>query len=249
MAAILACGADAVLSHGSAAALYEIDSDWSRGRPRRHDRPSEQVVAVSVPAERTPKQRPGLRIHRARLGPGDTGIYDGIPVTSPARTLIDLATELPTDRLERAVNEADKLGLIDPEALRREVERRPGAHGSPALRALLDRATFALTDSELERRFLPIARRAGLGIPETGVRVNGYVVDFYWSELGLVVETDGLTYHRTPLQQARDRKRDQAHAAAGLTSLRFTHRQIVAEPATVRRTLESVALTLVRRAG
>ena len=80
----------------------------------------------------------------------------------------------------------------------------------------------------------------GLPLPQTGSYVNGYKVDFYWPDLGLVVETDGLRYHRTPTQQARDRQRDQAHAAAGLTTLRFTHAQVRFEPEYVRKTLAAV---------
>ena len=99
---------------------------------------------------------------------------------------------------------------------------------------MLDRRTFRLTDSELERRFLPLARAAGLPVPLTRQRVNGFEVDFFWPDLGLVVETDGLRYHRTPAQQARDRLRDQAHTAAGLTPLRFTHAQVRFEPGHVR---------------
>ena len=101
-----------------------------------------------------------------------------------------------------------------------------------------------LTDSELERRFLPIARRAGLPPPQTGRPVNGFKADFFWPELGLVVETDGLRYHRTPIQQTRDRVRDQAHAAAGLTPLRFTHTQVAYEPDHVEGTLRAVARRL-----
>ena len=234
MAAVLACGPGAVLSHGSAAALYEL---FDNERP---------PVSVSVPSDRIVR-RPELRVHRARLGTGDTGTFDRIPVTSPARTLIDLATDVPHARLARAVNQADKLGLIDLESLRAEVERRPWARGGPALRELIDRRTFVLTESELERRFLRIALAAGLGLPQTGVRVNGFTVDFFWPDLGLVVETDGLRYHRTPIQQARDRRRDQTHLAAGLATLRFTHRQIVDEPAWVRRTLETVGQRLSNR--
>jgi very-short-patch-repair endonuclease len=101
-----------------------------------------------------------------------------------------------------------------------------GIPGVALLREVLDRRTFILTDSELERRFLPIARAAGLTRPLTRQRVNGFRVDFHWRELGLVVETDGLRYHRTPAQQTRDRLRDQAHLAAGLTPRRFTHAQV-----------------------
>ncbi len=166
---------------------------------------------------------------------------DGIPVTSPARTLIDLATVLQPDRLEAAVNEADKLGVLDPEALRRFVDDHAGCHGVAALRALLDSRTFRLTDSELERRFLGLVGRAGLPPPSTRQRVNGFLVDFYWPELGLVVETDGLRYHRTPGEQAKDRIRDQAHTGTGLVPLRFTHAQVAYEPARVVDLLRSVA--------
>ena len=101
-----------------------------------------------------------------------------------------------------------------------------------------------LTDSELERLLLTIAGRAGLGLPETGVWLNGFKVDFYWPDLGLVVETDGLRYHRTAAQQERDRIRDQAHIAAGLTPLRFTHGQVRFESLHVEDTLRSVARRL-----
>lgn len=171
----------------------------------------------------------------------------GILVTTPIRTLVDLATRLPHNQLEAAVNEADKLDLVDPEALRQalhDLGRRPGV---AILREMLDRRTFTLTDSELERRFLPLALKAGLPRPQTGRRLNGYKVDFFWPDLGLVVETDGLRYHRTPAQQTRDHRRDQAHAAAGLTQLRFTHAQVRFEPDQVRGTLIAVAGRL--RAG
>jgi very-short-patch-repair endonuclease len=155
--------------------------------------------------------------------------------------LLDVATHLPLGGLESAVNEADKLDLIEPEQLRAELDIRAGQHGVRPLRDLLDRATFALTDSELERRFLEVVRGTGLGLPRTQAQVNGFRVDFYWPSLGLVVETDGLRYHRTPAQQARDRIRDQAHSAAGLTHLRFTHWQVRHQPQYVAATLRTVA--------
>jgi very-short-patch-repair endonuclease len=107
------------------------------------------------------------------------------------------------------------------------------------LRDAFDRRTFRLTRSELERRFKRIAAEAGLPVPQTRVWLNGFEVDFFWPPR-LVVETDSLTYHRTPAQQARDRLRDQAHAAAGLTTLRFTHEQVRYEAPHVIATLRSV---------
>jgi very-short-patch-repair endonuclease len=161
--------------------------------------------------------------------------------------MADLSTRLSNAQLEAAVNEADKLGRIDPVRLRKALETIRGQHGVSALIRLLDRRTFRLTDSELERRFLRLVRDVGLPLPQTGVRLNGFRVDFFWPDLGLVVETDGLRYHRTPAQQARDRRRDQVHTVAGLTTLRFTHAQVRFEEAGVRDVLRRVAERLSER--
>jgi very-short-patch-repair endonuclease len=231
-AAVLACGPEAVLSHESAAALWEIAGE--------HPGP----ISVSLPVHGRSRP-PGLRVHRrATLAGRDLTEHHGIPVTSPIRTLIDLATVLDSSRLEAAVNAADKRELVDPEVLREALGDFAGQPGVQRLRTVLDRRTFTLTDSELERRFLPIAMSAGLPLPLTGQRLHGFKVDFFWPELGLVVETDGLRYHRTAAQQTRDRRRDQVHAAAGLTPLRFSHAQVRYEPAHVQRTLTSVARRL-----
>jgi Protein of unknown function (DUF559) len=150
---------------------------------------------------------------------------------------------------EAAINEADKLDLVDPEALRAKLDRMPRRPGVGALRRLLDRTTLLLTDSELERRSIPIAGRAGLPAPETGIWLHGSKVDFYWPDLGLAVETDGLRYHRSPTQQARDRRRDQALTPAGLTPLRFTHAQIAFDADDVEATLRAVVMSLLRLAA
>jgi very-short-patch-repair endonuclease len=112
------------------------------------------------------------------------------------------------------------------------------------LRSILDSETFSLSDSELERRFLKLVRAAELSLPRTQAWLNGFRVDFYWPELGLVVETDGLRYHRTPSQQRKDRVRDQAHAVAGLTTLRFTAAQVRYEPEQTVATLAAVVSRL-----
>jgi very-short-patch-repair endonuclease len=230
MAAVLACGPGAVLSHESAAALWAI-------RPT-----SLAEIEVSVPPGVDSRRR-GVRAHRpVALPDADRTRKDNIPLTSPVRTLIDLASRLDPPELERAINEADRLDLVDPESLRADLDHRAGQRGAGILRRMLDRETFHLTDSELEQRFLPIARAAGLPPPLTQQYVNGHRVDFFWPDLGLVVETDGLRYHRTPAQQALDRIRDQAHLAAGLTPLRFTRAQVRYEPGYVRDTLAKVAV-------
>jgi very-short-patch-repair endonuclease len=236
--AVLACGDGTLLSHDSAAALWGIRHVKS-GNQGEQARP--RAIHVSVSATRSPR-RTGIRVHRrSDLSQSEGGVCQGIPVTTPARTLIDLATLHSSDELEAWVNTADKRALIDPETLRWEIEKRRGMHGAAALRAVLDRDTFRLTDSELERRFLRIVRQAGLRDPLTQQWVNGYRVDFYWPRLGLIVETDGLRYHRTATQQSRDRVRDQTHIAAGLTVLRFTHAQVAFEPESVISTLRRVA--------
>ncbi len=130
---------------------------------------------------------------------------------------------------------------MHPPELRRALEGRAGEPGVGTLRQILDRRTFRLTKEELERRFLPLVAKVGLPVPLTGQIVSKFEVDFYWPDLGLVVETDGLRYHRTPAEQARDRLRDQAHTAAGLAQLRFTHEQVRYEPEYVGRILAQTA--------
>ena len=235
MAAVIACGPEALVSHQTAAELWGIRTP--RGEP----------IELSVPAtvERT---LIGVHLHRRRsLADGDRGTTARIPVTNVVRTIVDLAPRLPEKQLESLINEAAVLDLISPEGLRHALERMPRQHGVPKLRRLLDRRTFRLTDSELERSFLRLVRGAGLPTPQTGVRLNGFRVDFFWPDLGLVVETDGLRYHRTPAQQARDRRRDQVHSVAGLTPLRFTHSQIRFEGASVSRILIRVVARLTQR--
>ena len=154
------------------------------------------------------------------------------------------AAGLSNARLERAVNEATNRDLTDPERLRDRagaMRRRPGAR---RIVAMLDRDTFVVTDTRLEQQLVPIAIRAGLGPPQTQRRLGGGRVDFYWPELGLVVEADSLRFHRTPAQQAADALRDQCHHADGLLPLRFTHWQIFHDPGHVERTLAAVARRL-----
>jgi len=218
MAAVLACGDDAVLSHRSAGELWGIGY--------------EQGKRIDVSIRRKSRlKRPGIEVRcRPALPERSLTRRFRIPVTTPAQTLIDLATELKIMRLERAVNEADKLDLIDPESLRAALDGYVGVPGVKTLRTMLDRHTFRLSDSDLEILFRPLALAAGLPLPLSKHRVLGYETDFYLPDHDLVVETDGLRYHRTPAQQARAAKRDQKHVAAGLRVLRFTHWQIAYAP-------------------
>ncbi len=235
MAAVLSCGPDAMLSHGSGGALMDIASE------------PEGPIAVSIPASQ-PRAPADLVVHRRSAKVIATATrHRGIPVTGVVITFLDLATELGRGELEAAINAADKHDLIAPDVLRSALERWSGHPGVRPLRQVLDRATFTLTDSELERLFLPIARGVGLPEPLTRVLLNGFRVDFFWPKLGLVVETDGLRYHRTPQQQARDTIRDHAHLAAGLTPVRFTHGQIRYHPGYVRSRLTAVVRVLTAR--
>lgn len=245
MAAVLACGYEptdkapaVVLSHGSAAALLGIGAV-----------PLPGWTEVSI-RSRSDRRRPGIQLHR-RLGlrDEDVGFCERIPVTSPAQTILDMAARLPRIEVERMVDEADRLDLIHPPELRAALEGHPPQPGLARLRIWLDRRTFRLTRSKLERWFLPLAARAGLPAPDTKAWVNGFEVDFHWPQLRLVVETDSLRHHRTPAQQARDRERDQAHAAAGYTNLRFTHEQVRYEPERVLATLRPVARRLLGEPG
>jgi hypothetical protein len=214
MAAVLACGDEAMLSHRSAAELWGIG----------HEDGKRIDVTVRRKAE---IHRQGLKVRaRPTLGASSFVVRFGIPVTHLVQTLVDLATELKPMRLERAVNEADKLDLVDPETLRRALEGYGGMPGVRTLRTMLDRHTFRLSDSDLEILFRPLALAAGFPLPLSKHRVLGYETDFFFPDHDLIVETDGLRYHRTAAQQARAAKRDQKHVAAGFRVLRFTHWQI-----------------------
>jgi very-short-patch-repair endonuclease len=166
-------------------------------------------------------------------------------VTTPIQTLNDVAPRLSPAALERVLSEADKLDRIDWSELECVVASS-SVPGAARLRRLISSPTFVLTDSELERLFSPIAKRAGLPKPLSRHPLDDYLVDFFWPDLGLVVEVDGLRYHRTPLTQARDTRRDQVHVAAGRTPVRFTYAQVAYRPHEVERTLQDVARRLRR---
>ncbi len=202
-------------------------------------------IHLSVPGT-APHRRRNVIVHRRRvLTPDRIAVRHGIPVTALPLTLIDVAAQGMSERqLEAAINQTDALDLLDPPALRAELAALAGQPGVARLRELLDRHTFRLTDSELERMFLRLVRRAGLPEPQTQRYASGWRVDFIWPGLGLVVETDSLRYHRTPAQQNRDYERDHAHRLAGLWPLRFTHFQIARLPRHVLRTLRAEVLRL-----
>jgi predicted transcriptional regulator of viral defense system len=231
MAAVLAAGPGAALSHASAAALWEI-------RPTSAAR-----IDVTVRSAGGRAKRLGLRIHRAATLRGDEITeHRGIRVTTVARTLFDLASSLPRRALERALDEAEIRDLYD----RRELEAATAAHAGERGAAALQRAIDAdgdptLTDSELEELMLALCDEHGLPCPRPRAWVAGLRVDFLFAESRLVVETDGYRYHRSRRAFERDRERDAILARAGHRTLRFTHRQLTREPAIVAETIRSSA--------
>jgi hypothetical protein len=218
MAAVLAAGEGAVLSHRSAAALWRL-----RPAPAA-------LVAVTVPADRRP--RAGIELHRSRLPADKVTVRDGIPVTTVPRTLFDLAAQAEPRELERPLNKADVLGLRDRLSLDDLLTRYPGRPGSATARAALAarRAGASATRSELEERFLKLIDEGGLPRPETNapLSVGGqtFEVDCLWRAQRLVVELDGRAAHATPLAFERDRARDRSLQAAGWRPVRITWRQL-----------------------
>jgi very-short-patch-repair endonuclease len=178
-----------------------------------------------------------------RLDPLDSGLLRGIPATAPARTLIDFASEATSDELERAIAEAFALRLVNEPELEAAADRATGRPGVASLRAQLRReAGPQWTQSEGERRMLKLIREAGLPAPQTQVRIAGWPADFLWPEQRLIVEFDGYQFHSGRRAFERDRRRDQAHVAAGYTVIRVTWRQLNEEPLAV---IATIARALV----
>jgi very-short-patch-repair endonuclease len=217
-AALLTCGDDAVLVGDTAGGLWRI---W---------KPRDREIHLSLPAVQQRRTRNGIVVHRRALRRKDITRERGIPVTTPLRTMIDLAARATRDEAERLINAADARNLLRADTLRERLSDHRGEPGTKLLVEVLDRDTFVLTHSELERLFLPLAEAAGIGKPESQRRFGPYRVDFWFPEANLVVECDSLRYHRTTLQQRRDTERDHMHLLAGRKRLRLLHHQIKHEP-------------------
>jgi very-short-patch-repair endonuclease len=221
MAAVLACGHDAVLSHRSAAGWWGLRPD------------SRRQVDVTLP--RRTRGRTGIDVHAtATLRPEDVTVHDGVPCTSVARTLLDLAEVVDRRGVERAVEQAEVLRLYDGNAMEEVLARAAGRRGAEILRRLAPAPGPGLTASELEERFLALCRTAALPQPEVNAWLalgDGTIkADFLWRAERLLVETDGHASHGTRGAFERDRRRDQQLVVAGFRVVRFTWRQVAAEP-------------------
>lgn len=217
LAAVLAGGEGAVLSHRSAGALWVMID-------REHLEPDVTT--------RTHRETAGLATHRGRLASPDRTIHRGIPVTSPARTLADLAHVLGVEDLTRALREAQFRRLLDLPAVLDALSRRPARQ----LRALVDAAVP--TQSVLEDRLLAICDRQGIPRPLTQQQLGGRRLDFLWPAARLVVETDGFQAHGTPIAFQRDRELANALQLEGYTVLRFTYADLTARPRDVARQIK-----------
>lgn len=216
LAAVLASGEGAVLSHRSAAALWglagargDVDVTSVHGRPGR----------------------PGIRLHRVAIPADQRTRRDDIPTTTVARTLLDLAGVLDARQLKRVWEEADRLRLLRLGPVVDACNRAGRRRGVGTIRRLVaDAEAATATRSPLEDRVLSLCRKHGLPLPATNVEVLGREVDGYWPAARLVVEADGFDFHRHRAAFERDRSRDAAMLAAGYRVVRLTHRRLEDEP-------------------
>jgi very-short-patch-repair endonuclease len=203
MAAVLACGPDAALSHGSAAALWRIVPRWP---------------ATTHVTTRTDRCRPGIHIHRSPHA--DATTHYGIRVTTPARTLVDLADVLNPKQLTRALNEAQVQRLITANELTTLLTRYPGRRTSP-----LTPHTGA-TRSTLEDDFVRFLKRHRLPLPELNQTIAGHEVDAVYREQKLIIELDSRRFHTTTQAFETDRDRDADLLNAGFSTLRITDQRL-----------------------
>jgi hypothetical protein len=230
MAAALACGPNAFVSHRSAAGLWGLLDD------------ARSVIDVVAAANR--RSRRGILFHRVRrLDPGDCGRIDNIPVTSLPRTLLDIAAVIPQRRLVYALEKAEKLGVFDLKAIRACTARNKGHHGLRALTAAIEaiEPEAAHAHDGLERLFIAFCKRYELPAPAMNAVVEeGLTVDALWKEQRVIVELDSWTHHRTRKAFENDRRRDATLKLAGHEVLRVTDRWLKNEPQQLAMTLLSL---------
>ena len=231
MAAALAVGGDALVSHRSAAIVWGLLSEEG------------DDVELTIGAGDRGRRRDGIHVHRDGLLQAVDGTRrEGIPITAPARTVLDIAPGLPGRQLERAFNVLLHGRLATRRDIAETVARYPRHPGSDQLGRLAagELRAPAETNSDAEERFLALVRAAGLPLPECNVWIAGYEVDALWRRQRLAVEIDGYEYHSTHPTFEADHARDLALSAAGFAVLRFTRDQVVNLP-------ELVLVSLARR--
>jgi very-short-patch-repair endonuclease len=215
-AAVMACGEGAVVSHRSAAEMFGLLPETDR------------EVDVTV-VGRNPGFHAGVRLHRPRsLARHHVTNVRGVPVTSVARTICDMAATEPPNEVESAFQEAQYRRILTPGAVAAVLKREPRRRGARVIRALIDNPS--LTRSERERALNRLLTQAQLPKPLTNVRLHGYLVDVYWPEHRLVLEFDGWQAHGHRGAFEGDRKRDQVMLANGVRAMRVTDRHLVHEP-------------------
>ncbi|HEU4656738.1 MAG TPA: DUF559 domain-containing protein, partial [Capillimicrobium sp.] len=222
LAAVLAGGADAVLSHRSAAQVHGLVDR----APARHE--------ITAP-DRRRHRGAELVVYRNRLHPADRTVVDGVPITTVARTLVDLAATRSADELDAALEAAARQRVLDLRAIDETIARNRRRRGVGRLAAAVERLHPAAQDtrSRLEARALALIARHDLPAPAVNVLVEGLEVDLLWPHARLAVELDSRQHHMTPQAFERDRARDARLATAGYRTLRFTWRQLADEPQTV----------------
>ena len=221
-AAVLAAGAGTRLSHRSGARLHGLVGHGYRAEdphPSRETKAADPIVEVTVPRKRR-RRIEGIRIHRVRdLRDDEVTVLDGLRVTTPARTLLDLAEDMSEREVEQAYATALRRRLVTAEMMHAMVARHPDHRGAPLWRRLLGNAEEpAFTRSEAEEQLLDMARAGGLPRPETNVRLLGHEVDFLWRSARLVVEVDGYAYHGSRHSFALDRRRTRSWRRADTVS-------------------------------
>jgi hypothetical protein len=233
MAAVLACGPGAVLSHRSAARLHEL-RDWGYTK-----------IEVTIPG-RSARAHPGVAVHRSTtLTDEDVTVVNNIPCTTVHRTLLDLAEVVDQRQLERAFDQADSLEVLDLAAINDQLARNPTRPGAKAVKAVLDEHFIGttLTRNEHEELLLSITR--GLGLPDP--ECNALIVlpdggpplhpDFVWRDQRIIVEADSDKWHGSRQRQEIDRRRDQRLTAAGWRVIRTSWRQMTYRPDELRKIL------------
>ena len=225
LAAVLACGEGAVLSHRSAARHWGLIA-------------SDGTTGIDVSAARSRENAPGIRIHRPRrLAPQDVTVHRGIPITSVARTFLDVAPLTASGGFEAMLGQAEILQLYDLRAFEDVVDRAGGHRGRGRFARAIGREP-KLTRNALERRFLALVRGAGMTVPIVNEPLDvvghpGIKPDFHWPAERVIVETDGRETHLTRAAFQADRRRDAALAADGYIVLRFTWADVRDQPAVI----------------